>query len=129
MIRVSHGCGGHTGLGYTYSHTAAATLIRQKLADVVQGADALAVEQRWADLYRAVRNIGRKGLASYAIAAVDIALWDLKARLLGVSAATLLGRVHEDVPIYGTGGFTSTRRSGCASSWPAGRKRASRGRR
>ena len=50
---------------------------------------------------------GTAGLASYAISAVDIALWDLKARILGVSLCTLLGRAHEGVAIYGSGGFTS----------------------
>jgi L-alanine-DL-glutamate epimerase-like enolase superfamily enzyme len=38
---------------------------------------------------------------------VDVALWDLKARLLGVSVAGLLGRVRQHVPVYGSGGFTS----------------------
>ena len=56
---------------------------------------------------RAVRNLGRPGVAAMAIRAVDVALWDLKARLLGLPLATLLGAVHEQVPIYGSGGFTS----------------------
>jgi L-alanine-DL-glutamate epimerase-like enolase superfamily enzyme len=42
-----------------------------------------------------------------AISAVDIALWDLKARLLEMPLLTLLGAVRESVPIYGSGGFTS----------------------
>ena len=42
-----------------------------------------------------------------AIAAVDTALWDLKARLLGVPLVVLLGRVHDSLPVYGSGGFTS----------------------
>ena len=42
-----------------------------------------------------------------AIAAIDIALWDLKARLLGLPLVTLLGTVRESVPVYGSGGFTS----------------------
>jgi L-alanine-DL-glutamate epimerase-like enolase superfamily enzyme len=56
---------------------------------------------------RAVRNVGYPGVASSAISAVDIALWDLKARLLGLALSTLLGRVRERVPVYGSGGFTS----------------------
>lgn len=52
-------------------------------------------------MLRAVRNIGRPGIASMAIAAVDAALWDLKARLLGLPLATLLGAVRDTVPIYG----------------------------
>jgi len=56
---------------------------------------------------RAVRNVGRPGIAATAISAVDIALWDLKARLLGCSLARLLGQVRDSAPIYGSGGFTS----------------------
>ena len=58
-------------------------------------------------MHRSVRNLGRPGVAATAISAVDIALWDLKARLLGVRLARLLGAVHETVPVYGSGGFTS----------------------
>jgi L-alanine-DL-glutamate epimerase-like enolase superfamily enzyme len=42
-----------------------------------------------------------------AIAAVDVALWDLAARLLDVALADLLGRCRDAVPVYGSGGFTS----------------------
>ena len=55
----------------------------------------------------AIRNLGRPGIASMAISGVDSALWDLKARLLDLPLVTLLGAVHEAVPVYGSGGFTS----------------------
>ena len=55
----------------------------------------------------ACRNLGRPGVASMAVAAVDTALWDLKARLLGLSLATTLDAARRTVPIYGSGGFTS----------------------
>lgn len=55
----------------------------------------------------AIRNIGRPGIAGCAISAVDVALWDLKARLLELPLTALLGRVHEQVPVYGSGGFTT----------------------
>jgi L-alanine-DL-glutamate epimerase-like enolase superfamily enzyme len=61
----------------------------------------------WRAMQRAVRNIGREGLAATAIAAVDTAIWDLKAKLLHVPLALLFGRMREAVPIYGSGGFTS----------------------
>jgi L-alanine-DL-glutamate epimerase-like enolase superfamily enzyme len=54
-----------------------------------------------------VRNLGHTGLTASAIAAVDIALWDLKARLLALPLAVLLGSVQGRVPIYASGGFTS----------------------
>jgi L-alanine-DL-glutamate epimerase-like enolase superfamily enzyme len=55
----------------------------------------------------AIRNLGRPGIASMAIAAVDCALWDLKARLLGLPLCKLLGMANDGVPVYGSGGFTS----------------------
>jgi L-alanine-DL-glutamate epimerase-like enolase superfamily enzyme len=54
-----------------------------------------------------VRNVGYPGIAAGAISAVDVALWDLKARLLEVPLSSLLGRVRERVRVYGSGGFTS----------------------
>jgi L-alanine-DL-glutamate epimerase-like enolase superfamily enzyme len=67
----------------------------------------MAVPEAWTAMQHAVRNLGRPGIAASAIAAVDMALWDLKARLLGVSLARLLGPARTDVPVYGSGGFTS----------------------
>src|ERR671939_151301 len=58
-------------------------------------------------MVKAIRNLGRPGICSMAIAAVDVALWDLKAHLLDLPLVTLLGAVREGVPIYGSGGFTS----------------------
>jgi len=58
-------------------------------------------------MVRAIRNLGRPGICSMAISAVDNALWDLKARLLGISVADLLGRAHQSIAAYGSGGFTS----------------------
>jgi L-alanine-DL-glutamate epimerase-like enolase superfamily enzyme len=107
IIVVEVAGGGAVGLGYTYCEVAAAQLIASTLADAVRGADALAPPQAWALMQRAVRNAGRKGLCAMAISAVDIALWDLRAKLLGLSLAESLGRFHDSVPIYGSGGFTS----------------------
>jgi L-alanine-DL-glutamate epimerase-like enolase superfamily enzyme len=64
---------------------------------------------------RAVRNAGRAGVASRAISAVDLALWDLKARLLELPLVRLLGAVREDVPVHGSGGFTTYRDSRLAA--------------
>jgi L-alanine-DL-glutamate epimerase-like enolase superfamily enzyme len=98
---------GHTGMGYSYAAGAGAALISELLAGAVVGADALSPPAAWTRMRRAVRNVGYPGIASSAISAVDVALWDLKARLLGVPLAGLLGRVRERVPVYGSGGFTS----------------------
>jgi L-alanine-DL-glutamate epimerase-like enolase superfamily enzyme len=99
--------GGREGIGYTYGPAALVGVVSRLLAGAVRGRDAMAVEGCWGAMVRAVRNAGRPGLASMAIAAVDSALWDVKARLLDLPLAVLLGRVRDRVPVYGSGGFTS----------------------
>jgi L-alanine-DL-glutamate epimerase-like enolase superfamily enzyme len=97
--------GGEVGLGYTYGHEACALLIERKLASLLLGQDALAVKERWVAMGEALRNAGRPGIGMMAVSAVDVALWDLKARLHGVPLVDLLDRAHDAVPIYGSGGF------------------------
>jgi L-alanine-DL-glutamate epimerase-like enolase superfamily enzyme len=94
-------------LGLTYADTATARLIQDLLLPVVVGRDAFAVGRSWVAMVEAIRNLGRPGIASMAISAVDFALWDLKARLLGLPLVSLLGMVRPAVPVYGSGGFTS----------------------
>jgi L-alanine-DL-glutamate epimerase-like enolase superfamily enzyme len=105
VVRVR--AGDRSGLGYTYAGRAAAVVAHEQLAPVVTGLDALDVGRAWQAMARAVRNAGRAGVASCAIAAVDIALWDLKARLLDLPLARLLGAVRDEVAVYGSGGFTT----------------------
>lgn len=107
IVVVHARAGGKTGTGYSYTHAAAARLIQDDLAELVTGMDALRVEASWEAMRAAVRNIGALGIAASALAAVDTALWDLKARILDVSLATLLGARAAAVPLYGSGGFTS----------------------
>ena len=107
IVVVEAEAGHARGLGYTYADTATAELVRSRLAPAVQGRDAMNVQGSWVAMVEGIRNLGRPGIASMAVAAVDVALWDLKAHLLDVPLATLLGRVHDEVPLYGSGGFTS----------------------
>lgn len=107
LVVVEAHSNGIRGLGYTYSDHSAAILIQNVLAEQVQGKSAFDVQGNWLTMVRSVRNIGRPGIASAAISAVDIALWDLKARLLQLPFSTLLGSVRHSIPIYGSGGFTS----------------------
>lgn len=107
IVIVEAYAGSAHGLGYTYADTATADLIRHLLTHVVKGSNAMDVPGCWLAMVEAVRNLGRPGIASMAISAVDAALWDLKARLLDVPLVTLLGKVRSSAPIYGSGGFTT----------------------
>jgi L-alanine-DL-glutamate epimerase-like enolase superfamily enzyme len=107
MVVVEVTAGGRTGLGYTYGPAATVALVDDELAALVEEADPFEVERCWHALQRQVRNIGREGVAALAISAVDTALWDLQARLLDLPLVQLLGAVRPDVPVYGSGGFTT----------------------
>jgi L-alanine-DL-glutamate epimerase-like enolase superfamily enzyme len=96
-----------TGFGYTYADAATANVIHSTLASAVLGRSAYAVGASYSAMLAAVRNLGRDGIAAMAVSAVDTALWDLKARLLGLPLVDLLGPVRDSVDIYGSGGFTS----------------------
>ena len=98
---------GQRGLGYSYASAAAGTLIEETLAQVVEGCTVENVGEAWEAMVHSVRNLGRPGIASHAISAVDAALWDLKARLHSVPIFQLLGPYREVVPVYGSGGFTN----------------------
>ena len=107
MVVVELEAGGSVGLGYTYASPAAATVVERRLLPVVEGRSALEVGAVWAAMADSVRNDGRPGISSHAVAAVDTALWDLKARLLELPLCHVLDSVRESVPVYGSGGFTS----------------------
>ncbi len=107
LIVVELDAGDQTGLGYTYADASLVRLIEGHFRDLLIEADAFAIGRTNARLWASVRNLGRSGLAACAISAVDCALWDLKARLLGLPLAQLLGVRREHVAVYGSGGFTS----------------------
>ncbi len=96
-----------TGTGYSYTDASAVGLVRDVLSPAIEGLSPLDIPHAWLAMQRACRNLGRAGVVASAIAAVDAALWDLKARLLGVSLLDLIGAVRASVPVYGSGGFTS----------------------
>jgi L-alanine-DL-glutamate epimerase-like enolase superfamily enzyme len=105
VVVVQLSCGEHTGLGYTYCHPSAGKVIESKLADLLRDADPLKPQEAWVQMQVQARQMGHAGIAAMAISAVDVALWDLKAKLLGVCLADVLPRYRESVPIYGSGGF------------------------
>src|SRR5262245_53689443 len=107
IIVVEVHAGDAVGIGYTYGDVACARLVDRVFSPLILGGDALATTGYWMLMRHAVRNIGRPGIASMAISAIDSALWDLKARLFEVPLVELFGGVRGGIPIYGSGGFTS----------------------
>jgi L-alanine-DL-glutamate epimerase-like enolase superfamily enzyme len=107
IVVVEVHAGGETGLGYTYADASVARLIRSKLAPLVEPSNTVLLGEVWGRMGAALRNVGRPGAGWMALSAVDIALWDLKARLLGLPLVDLLPAAHDCVPVYGSGGFCS----------------------
>jgi L-alanine-DL-glutamate epimerase-like enolase superfamily enzyme len=107
LVLVRLWSGNESALGYTYADDATAKLAEILLREQVNGKDAFDHRAIVQHLWRQVRNLGGTGIAAMAISAIDNALWDLRARLLGVSLLELLGKSRDGVPVYGSGGFTS----------------------
>jgi L-alanine-DL-glutamate epimerase-like enolase superfamily enzyme len=108
LVLVRARAGESVGTGWTYAPAAGAAVVEQLLGPVVCGLDALAPAAAQLRMSRAVRNAGRSGLVAMAISAVDVALWDLAARLHGLPLTSLWGAPYSNsVAVYGSGGFTS----------------------
>jgi L-alanine-DL-glutamate epimerase-like enolase superfamily enzyme len=107
IVVVTAHAGGRSGIGYSYTSASTAALVNDALAGAVVGLPAGELGAAWRAMAGAVRNLGRPGLAAAAVSAVDIALWDLKARLLELPLTALLPGYRAAVPVYGSGGFTS----------------------
>jgi L-alanine-DL-glutamate epimerase-like enolase superfamily enzyme len=107
VIVVTARAGDTTGMGWTYGHVAAVTVANDLLAPVVVGEDAMAVARCHTAMRVAARNAMVPGLVGMALSAVDVALWDLKARLLDVQLPDLFGRAQTRLPVYGSGGFVT----------------------
>jgi len=107
LVVVEATAGGTTGLGYTYADTATARAVHDHLVPLVRGRDPFDGPALWVEMGKKVRNLGREGVCATAISAVDVALWDLRARLLGLPLVRLLGAARAAAPVYGSGGFTS----------------------
>jgi L-alanine-DL-glutamate epimerase-like enolase superfamily enzyme len=105
VVRVRGG--GREGLGWTYSGRAARSVVDEKLSSIVEGSDVLDVQAANRKMVDACRNLGAPGISACAISAVDVALWDLKARVLETALVGVIGRANAEVPLYGSGGFTT----------------------
>lgn len=111
MVLVQAHTADEVGTGWTYAPAACVPVVTDLLAPLVIGQSEIDVPGVHEKMVRALRNAGRPGVAGCALSAVDLALWDLKARLLALPLHRLLGAVHERVPIYGSGGFTTYNRT------------------
>lgn len=98
---------GARGIGWTYASSAAATVIEETLRPAIADLQLEDIRGAWEAMVAGVRNIGRGGIAATAISAVDVALWDLNARVQNRPLFRMLSPVRDSVPIYGSGGFTS----------------------
>jgi L-alanine-DL-glutamate epimerase-like enolase superfamily enzyme len=107
MVVVEVRAGDETGIGWTYAPAAVEGLVTGLLAPAVEGTNALDTGVAHRAMRGALRNTGEQGAGGMALSAVDVALWDLKAKLLELPLASLLGRAHAEVPVYGSGGFCS----------------------
>src|SRR5256714_2084725 len=103
IVVVEVRAAGATGLGYTYAPVAAGKLVVEELAEIVRGRDAFATGEVWEAMAVALRNAGRPGIGFCALSAVDLALWDLKARPLELPLLELVGRAPHSAPVYGSG--------------------------
>lgn len=106
VVVIIH-AGDKSGLGYTYASPASAEVISRMLKPLVEGENVMDIPGVHDRMVRAIRNQGTGGIAMMAVSAVDNALWDLKAKLLNISLSDLLGRVRDNMLLYGSGGFTS----------------------
>ena len=107
MVVVEVHAGAHTGIGYTYGNAGITKIVDGMLKDALLKHDALQTAARYADMVAKIRNNGREGLSAMAISAVDIALWDLKGKILQAPVSAILGAARDKTPVYGSGGFTS----------------------
>ena len=101
---------GIEGFGVTYNEVggeATKVLIDQNIAPKMIGRDPFETEKLWNEMAAYLRGVGRKGLMWCAYSAVDIALWDIKGKMLGIPLYKLFGGTDPKVPVYGSGGWTS----------------------
>lgn len=107
MIVAELTAGNVAGTGYTYGNRATAAMAQTLAEKCLHRQSAFDIPRLHRSMLRAARNDGTRGIAAMAISALDVALWDLKARLLGCPVSQLLGHARHRVPVYGSGGFTS----------------------
>ncbi|MGZ5179858.1 MAG: mandelate racemase/muconate lactonizing enzyme family protein [Ramlibacter sp.] len=109
-----------TGMTAITEEEVVASIVDDVAAHALVGMDPLRHEQVWERLSWLLAPRGQSGYASHAIAAIDLALWDLKGQILGQPCWRLLGGAREQVPVYATFGFAFFDRdelAAAARSW------------
>jgi L-alanine-DL-glutamate epimerase-like enolase superfamily enzyme len=107
LILVELNAGDQAGIGYTYAHRTAAVVARELIEKHCLNRSAFDINALYSAMRASQRNYGAEGIGATALSAVDMALWDLKSKLMGKALASLLGLVRPAAPVYGSGGFTS----------------------
>ena len=101
---------GLKGIGTTY-HEVGGEAIREMvlkgIGPKILGRNPFETESIYEEIFHYMRGVGRKGLAFCAYSAIDIALWDIKAQMVGLPLYRLLGGSRTELPIYASGGWTS----------------------
>lgn len=107
LITLKLYAGGLVGHGYSYTigkgGRAVKALIDHDIAPAVVGRDARDIDGIWRLLWQRLLFVGRGGLAAFAVAALDIALWDLRGLAEGRPLYALLGAEARPIPAYGSG--------------------------
>ena len=106
MVLIQLESGSVTALGFTYADAGTAAVAAKLLKDVAVGSNPFRHAETLQAMLRHIRNLGETGIAMMAVSAIDNAIWDLRARLLGLPLVSLLGQVRTGIPVYGSGGFT-----------------------
>ncbi len=107
IVRITD-ADGVTGTGYSYTigtggHSVI-ELLKRTLVPAIIGREALEIEKIWRDLLFLTHATTTGAITSIALAAIDTALWDLKARKLGLPLHLLAGGAQDAIPLYTTEG-------------------------
>ena len=103
-VETSQGLTGH-GFTAITEEDVIAQIVNGVAGPAIIGDDAMAHEAIWEKLYWKTMPRGQTGYAAHALAAIDLALWDIKGKALGQPVWRLLGGARERVPVYATFGF------------------------
>lgn len=109
IVDVSTDIGVH-GIGMTYCESGNEAIIafgEKTIQPLILGMNPFDTECIWAKVTQYFRAVGRKGLAYFALSAIDIACWDIKGKVLDMPIYRLFGGNDPRVPVYCSGGWTS----------------------